>query len=366
MYIHQHKNWPKFIWDAPALALQLSKVHLKQGKLLGYMGQLGFELQNEALLQTLTRDVIQSSEIEGEHLDSDQVRSSIARRLGMEVGGLVHSDRNVDGVVEMMLDATQNYEKELDLERLFGWHAALFPTGRSGMTKIVVGNWRDNGKNDPMQVVSGAMGKEKVHYQAPDSERLGTEMEFFLDWYNADQNLDPLIKAAIAHFWFVTIHPFDDGNGRISRAIADMQLSRADGTKSRFYSMSGQIRLERNKYYDMLEKSQSGGMDITLWLDWFLSCLSRAIDATDQILESVMVKARIIGGAEQGTFNDRQKKLLNMLMDGFEGKLTSSKWAKIAKCSQDTASRDIQDLVEKGILAKDAAGGRSTNYLLVR
>lgn len=366
MYIHQHNKWPQFVWDAPALALLLSEVHKKQGRLLGYMGQLGFDLQNEALLQTLTRDVIQSSEIEGEHLDSGQVRSSIARRLGMEVGGLVPFDRNVDGIVEMMLDATQQYQKGLDTERLFGWHAALFPTGRSGMTKIVVGNWRDNSKDDPMQVVSGAMGKEKVHYQAPDSEKLGKEMKLFLDWFNSDQNLDPMVKAAISHFWFVTIHPFDDGNGRISRAIADLQLSRADGTKNRFYSMSGQIRLERNRYYDILEKSQSGGMDITPWLKWFLSCLSRAIDATDQILESVLLKAKVLGGAELGTFNSRQKKLLSMLMDGFEGKLTSSKWAKIAKCSQDTASRDIQDLVEKGILVKDSAGGRSTNYLVVR
>jgi len=366
MYIHQQKKWPKFSWDATALAVLLAEVHLKQGKLLGYMGQLGFELQNEAVLQTLTRDVIKSSEIEGEHLDSGQVRSSIARRLGMDVGGLVHSDRHVDGIVEMMLDATQNYKSDLDAERLFGWHASLFPTGRSGMTRIVVGNWRDNPKEDPMQVVSGAMGREKVHYQAPDSDRLEKEMRYFLDWFNSEQRLDPLLKAAIAHFWFVTIHPFDDGNGRISRAIADMQLSRADGTKSRFYSMSGQIRLERNKYYDILEKSQSGNLDITFWLEWFLSCLARAIEATDGILESVILKAKVLGKAELGTFNDRQQKLLTLLMDGFDGKLTSSKWAKIAKCSQDTASRDIQDLVDKGILVKGIAGGRSTNYLVVK
>jgi Fic family protein len=366
MYIYQYKNWPEFTWDASYLAFLLGEVHLKQGKLLGYMEQLGFDLQNEALLQTLTQDVIKSSEIEGELLDSDQVRSSIARRLGMNVGGLVPSDRNVDGIVEMMLDATQNYMQTLSADRLFGWHASLFPAGRSGMSKIVVGNWRDNQKDDPMQVVSGPLGREKVHYQAPDSNVLEQEMDLFLKWFNTKESLDPLIKAAIAHFWFVTIHPFDDGNGRISRAIADMQLSRADQTKNRFYSMSGQIRLERNKYYEILEKSQSGDMDITAWLEWFLLCLGRAIDATGGILESVMLKAKVLGGAENRTFNERQKKLLHKLIDGFEGKLTTSKWAKIAKCSQDTAARDIQDLVNKGILVKDLVGGRSTNYLVVR
>lgn len=365
MYIHQHKNWPNFTWDAAGLSLLLGELHLKQGKLLGYMEQLGFDLQNEALLQTLTQDVIKSSEIEGEHLDFEQVRSSIARRLGMEVGGLVASDRNVDGIVEMMLDATQNFELKLSVDRLFGWHASLFPTGRSGMTKIVVGNWRNNEKNDPMQVVSGAMGKERIHYQAPDSDLLENEMDLFLEWFNNEKSIDPLMKAAIAHLWFVTIHPFDDGNGRISRAIADMQLSRADKTKRRFYSMSAQIRLERNKYYDILENTQSNGMDITPWVEWFLSCLSRAIDATDGVLESVMLKAKVLGKAKSGTFNNRQQKLLNRLMDGFEGKLTTSKWAKIAKCSQDTAARDIQDLVNKGVLVKDLAGGRSTNYLIV-
>lgn len=364
MYIHQHKNWPDFTWNATHLALLLGEVHLKQGRLLGYMEQLGFNLQNEALLQTLTQDVIKSSEIEGEHLDAEQVRSSIARRLGMDVGGLVPSGRNVDGIVEMMLDATQNFEHEINAGRLFAWHASLFPTGRSGMTKIVVGRWRNNEKNDPMQVVSGAMGKEKVHYQAPDSDLLENEMIRFLDWFNNETNLDPLIKAAIAHLWLVTIHPFDDGNGRISRAIADMQLSRADKTKRRFYSMSGQIRLERNTYYEILEKTQSGNTEITSWLEWFLSCLGRAMDATDSVLESVKLKAKILGGAKSETLNERQKKMLSRLADGFEGKLNTSKWAKIAKCSQDTAARDIQDLVNKGVLLKDSAGGRSTNYLI--
>ncbi|MCX2575078.1 Fic family protein [Pedobacter sandarakinus] len=365
MYIHQLKQWPNFIWDASTLAVLLSEVHLKQGKLLGQMEKLGFDLQNEALLQTLTNDVIKTSEIEGEKLDNGQVRSSIARRLGIEIGGLVQSDRDVDGIVEMMLDATQNYDAELTADRLFGWHACLFPGGRSGMIKIVVGRWRENEKNDPMQVVSGAMGKEKVHYQAPDSVLLANEMQQFIDWFNNEMNLDPIIKAGISHLWFLTIHPFDDGNGRISRAIADMQLARADQTARRFYSMSAQIRLERKKYYDILEKTQSGNLDITLWLSWFLSCLNSAIDATAITLNSVILKSKILGKVEADTFNQRQKLMLSKFLDGFEGKLTSSKWAKITKCSQDTATRDIQDLVNKGILVKDLAGGRSTNYLLV-
>jgi Fic family protein len=366
MYIHQSQHWPSFTWDTEKLALLLNDVHLKRGKLLGYMETVGFDLQNETVLQTLTQDVIKSSEIEGKKLDSDQVRSSIARRLGIDVAGMVPSDRDVDGVVEMMLDATQRYDAELTVDRLFGWHASLFPTGRSGMMGIVVGNWRTNEKDDPMQVVSGAMGKERVHYQAPDSDRLAVEMRRFLHWYNKGLNIDPVVKAGIAHLWFVTIHPFDDGNGRISRAIADMQLSRADQTSKRFYSMSGQIKSERKRYYEVLENTQSGTLDITSWLTWFLSCLERAIDATSQALQSVMLKSRILGAAEIRAVNERQKLLLNKLMDGFDGNLTSSKWAKIAKCSQDTASRDIQDLVNKGILVKDIAGGRSTNYLLVK
>ncbi|RZJ20363.1 MAG: Fic family protein [Acinetobacter sp.] len=365
MYMHQLKQWPNFTCDASTLALLLSEVHLKQGKLLGQMEKLGFDLQNEAVLQTLTKDVIKTSEIEGEKLDNDQVRSSIARRLGIEIGGLIPSDRNVDGVVEMMLDATQNYNAQLTPDRLFGWHVCLFPAGRSGLVKIVVGGWRENEKNDPMQVVSGAMGKEKVHYQAPDSALLVNEMLQFIDWFNNEMNLDPIIKAGIAHLWFITIHPFDDGNGRISRAIADMQLARADQTERRFYSMSAQIRLERKRYYDVLEKTQSADLDITLWLHWFLDCLNSAIDATAITLNSVMLKSQILGRVEADKFNERQKLLLSKFLDGFDGKLTSSKWAKIAKCSQDTAARDIQDLVNKGILVKDLAGGRSTNYLLV-
>lgn len=364
MYIHQLHHWPDFTWNGDEIAPLLATVRFKQGKLLGYMEHLGFDLKAEAVLQTLTQDVVKSSEIEGEMLDIDQVRSSIARRLGLDFDGLAPSDRHVDGVVEMMLDATQRYDRPLDEERLFGWHAALFPTGRSSMYRIGVGDWRKNTKDDPMQVVSGAMGREKVHFQAPHSEQLPAEMERFLTWFNSDPAIDPMLKAAVAHFWFVTIHPFEDGNGRISRAIADMQMARADGSPQRFYSMSAQIRQERKQYYSVLEKTQSGDLDITEWLTWFLECLGRAIDASDMVLASVMRKAKLWMMPVAQTFNDRQRLLLNKLMDGFEGKLTSSKWAKIARCSQDTATRDIQDLVAKGILVKDKAGGRSTNYFL--
>lgn len=364
MYIHQLHNWPNFTWNSDEIVSDLAEVRFKQGKLLGYMEHLSFDLKSEAVLQTLTQDIVKSSEIEGEHLDLKQVRSSIARRLGLDIAGLVPSDRHVDGVVEMMLDATQRNDRPLVEERLFGWHAALFPTGRSGMYRIVVGDWRKNTKDDPMQVVSGAMGREKVHFQAPDSGQLPMEMERFLRWFNGDVRIDPLIKAAIAHLWFVTIHPFEDGNGRISRAIADMQLARTDGTTQRFYSMSAQIRLERKHYYSILEKTQSGDLDITEWLIWFLKCLGRAVEASDIVLSSVMRKAKLWMMPVAQTFNDRQRLMLNKLLDGFEGKLTSSKWAKIAKCSQDTAIRDIQDLVLKGILLKDMAGGRSTHYSL--
>lgn len=364
MYIHQLPQWPKFIWDENTLLTLLGKVRHLQGRLLGKMEGIGFDLRNEASLQTLTDDVLKSSEIEGEILNPDQVRSSIARRLGMDVAGLIPSDRNVDGVVEMILDATQRYGNELSEDRLFGWHSALFPTGRSGMYKIVVGNWRNNDKNDPMQVVSGAMGKEKVHYQAPDSDRLSAEMTTFLEWFNAFNDIDPVLKAGIAHLWFVTIHPFDDGNGRIARAITDMQLARADASTKRFYSMSAQIRLERSKYYEILESTQKETIDITAWLYWFLDCFGRALSATDQTLAKVLFKARFWEYLNKATLNDRQKLMLNKLLDDFEGKLNSSKWAKIAKCSQDTAGRDIQALLDQHILIKEEAGGRSTSYIL--
>jgi Fic family protein len=364
MYIHQLPQWPKFIWDEKKISSLLGNVRHLQGRLLGKMEGMGFALQNEASLQTLTEDVLKTSEIEGEILNADQVRSSIARKLGMEVAGLVPSDRNVDGVVEMMLDATQRYQHELSEERLFGWHSALFPTGRSGMYKIVVGNWRDNDKTDPMQVVSGAVGKEKIHYQAPDSDILSAEMKVLLKWYNTFNDIDPVVKAGIAHLWFVTIHPFDDGNGRIARAITDMQLARADGTAQRFYSMSAQILLERNKYYEILESTQKGTIDITEWLYWFLDCFGRALSATDETLAKILFKARFWDYLKKKSVNERQKLMLNKLLDGFDGKLNSSKWAKITKCSQDTAGRDIQALLDQNVLIKEDAGGRSTSYIL--
>jgi Fic family protein len=327
------------------------------------MKALGFPLQTEAVLQTLTEDVLKSSEIEGEHLDRNQVRSSIARRLGMDIGGLIAADRHVEGVVEMMLDATQHYEKPLTSERLFSWHGALFPTGRSGMSKIKVGTWRDD-KTGPMQVVSGAIGKERVHYEAPGAGRLRTEMKRFLDWFNKQDSSELVLKAGIAHLWFVTIHPFDDGNGRIARAIADMVLARSEQSAQRFYSMSAQIRQERKTYYDMLEATQKGTLDITDWLGWFLDCLGRAIENAESTLAGVLTKARFWDQFTGAGLNDRQRRIVNQLLNGFEGKLTSSKYAKLAKCSQDTALRDIEDLVRKGVLKRDAAGGRSTSYSL--
>lgn len=363
VYIHQLQDWPKFKWDQQLLAPLLSDTRYRQGRLVGRMEGLGFILQAEATLKTLTLDVLKSSEIEGEILDADQVRSSIARRLGMDVAGLIPADRHVEGVVEMMLDATQNYQSPLTEDRLFGWHAALFPTGRSGMQRIVVGDWRNNTKDDPMQVVSGPMGREQVHYQAPESDLLADEMKGFLTWFNSENSMDPVMKAAVSHLWFVTIHPFDDGNGRITRAITDMQLARTDKSAQRFYSMSAQIRNERKKYYDILESTQKGTLDITDWLVWFLECLDCAIAATDETLAEVMKKAKFWEKYSSG-FNERQKIMLNKLLDGFEGKLTSSKWAKIAKCSSDTAVRDINDLVSRGVLIKESEGGRSTSYIL--
>ena len=364
MYIHLLKKWPKFQWDNNIITPLLAEVRYQQGRLLGRMEGLGFALQEQANLQTLTLDVLKSSEIEGEILDTDQVRSSIARRLGIDIAGLVPADRNVEGVVEMMLDATQRYSIALSHERLFGWHAALFPTGYSGIHKIVVAAWRNNTREDPMQVVSGPMGRETVHFQAPDAERLQHEMDFFFTWLNSGENIDPMLKAAIAHLWFVTIHPFDDGNGRIARAITDMMLARADNSNKRFYSMSTQIRAERKAYYDILENTQKGSLDITEWLEWFLACLNRSITATDTTLATVKRKAKFWERTTTQTINDRQKLMLNKLLDGFEGKLTSAKWGIITKVSQDTAIRDIQDLIERDLLVKEDAGGRSTSYLL--
>ncbi len=364
-YLHELKNWPQFKWDQKRLAEPLAAVRHRQGRLLGRMDSLGFGLRNEAVLYTLTEDVLKSSEIEGEILDKEQVRSSIARRLGMDIGALTAADRHVEGVVEMMLDATQKFDAPLTEKRLFAWHASLFPTGRSGMSKIKVGAWRDD-SSGPMQVVSGPMGRERVHYEAPAAKRVRQDMRAFLHWFNDDgEPSDPVLRAAVAHLWFVTIHPFDDGNGRIARAIADMALARSEKSPQRFYSMSAQIREERKAYYDILETTQKANLNITGWLEWFLACLDRAFDGAETILAAVLTKAQFWKKNAGASFNDRQRLVLNRLLNGFVGKLTSSKYAKLAKCSQDTASRDIDDLVKRGILVKDAGGGRSTSYSLV-
>lgn len=363
MFIHERDDWPRFHWDADALSAALADVRHRQGLLVGRMDGLGFRLREEAVLDTLTQDVVRSSEIEGERLDRERVRSSIARRLGIDVGALTPADRDVEGVVEMTLDATQRRAEPLTEDRLFGWHAALFPAGRSGLVRIRVGAWRDDSAG-PMQVVSGPIGREWVHFEAPAAGRLGAETAAFLGWFNAPSDVDPILKAALAHLWFVTIHPFDDGNGRIARAVADMALARADGSPRRFYSMSAQIRVERAAYYAALERSQKGTMDVTAWLDWFLNCLGRAVEGAEATLARVLTKAEFWRAHADESFQERQRKVLNRLLDGFEGKLTSSKWARLAKCSQDTALRDILDLVRRGILVKDAAGGRSTSYSL--
>lgn len=363
MYIHQKSNWPHFFWDDSSLVKSLSQVRNLQGKLFGKMEAIGFSLREEAMLETLTVDVIKTNEIEGEYLDSDQVRSSIARRLGMNISGLVPSDRNVEGVVEMMLDATLNYQKSLTENRLFDWHAALFPTGRSGMYKITVADWRKDATGS-MQVVSGPMGKEKVHYEAPSADILGNEMQKFLNWFNNEKIIETVIKSGIAHLWFVTIHPFDDGNGRIARTIADMQLARADQSNQRFYSVSAQIEKRKKDYYTVLEQTQKGSLDITNWLQWYLECLIDALSITEDTLSKVLLKARFWEKNSTTILNERQQYIINKLLDEFYGKLTTSKWAKMAKCSQDTALRDIQDLISKNILIKEPGGGRSTSYIL--
>ncbi|MFN2375241.1 MAG: Fic family protein [Candidatus Binatia bacterium] len=364
MYIHQSPDWPKFRWDKDQLAEPLADVRHRQGRLIGRMEALGFGLREEAVLRTLTDDVLKTSEIEGEKLDSEQVRSSIARRLGMDIGALTPADRNVEGIVEMMLDATRDHDQPLTAERLFSWHAALFPTGRSGMTRITVGAWRDD-STGPLTVVSGPISKEKVRYEAPRAARVDGEMRAFLRWFNAASESDPVLRAALAHFWYVTIHAFDDGNGRIARAIADMLLARSEQSPHRFYSMSAQIRTERSDYYNILERTQKGTLDITPWMGWFLGCLGRAIDGAQSTLSAVLVKARFWERHQRVSLNDRQRLVLNRLLSGFEGKLTSTKYALLAKCSQDTAGRDIHALVEQDILVRSASGGRSTSYDLV-
>ena len=362
-YIWQQSDWPHWVYDRQRLAPLLAQVHRAQGHMLGRMHDLGLDLRDQATLRILTEDVIKTSEIEGEKLNPDSVRSSIARRLGVDIGALAPADRQADGVVDMVLDATQRHHELLTQERLFGWHAALFPTGYSSLAKIRVGQWRDDAQG-PMQVVSGPIHRQKVHYEAPAAHLLDAEMLDFLNWFNVDQYDDPVIKAGLAHLWFVTIHPFEDGNGRIARAIADCALARADNSTERFYSMSGRIERERSSYYNILEHSQRGGLDITPWLDWFLSCLGRAIDGADETLAAVFRKAHVWQQANQHPLNERQRVVINRLLDDFVGKLTSSKYAKLAKCSQDTATRDIRELMEYGIMKAGDAGGRSTHYEL--
>lgn len=360
-YIYEHSNWTDFQWEDKAINAVFGEVRLMQGKILGRMSALGFSAREEASLTALTLDVVKSSEIEGESLDYEQVRSSIARRLGINTAGLVKSNRHVEGIVEMMLDATQRYHLPLTHERLFGWHAALFPTGYSGPYKIEVGCYRTG----EMQVVSGALGKEKVHYEAIKPAYVQAEMDKFISWFNAETHLDLIIKAAIAHFWFIIIHPFDDGNGRIARAITDLLLARSESSVDRFYSMSGQILEERKRYYEVLQKVQHSTNDITEWLHWFLLCLLNAMNATENTTQKILKKAAFWKLHENTAINERQRKILNMLLSDFEGKLQTSKWAKINKTSTDTALRDIKDLISKGILQQTNEGGRNANYALV-
>ena len=363
MYLHHSKDWPNFKWDTDTLLPYVSKVRDLQGRLLGRMEGMGFELRKEAVLETITEDVVRTSEIEGELLNPLEVRSSVARRLGMDISGLPNASRDVEGVVEMMLDATQKYKEALTKDRLCGWHAALFPTGRSGMHKITVGDWRGD-KGGPMQVVSGPLGREKVHYTAPDASRLEAEMNAFIDWYNSDTTMEPVIKSAIAHLWFVSIHPFDDGNGRIARAIADNQLARADRTNQRFYSMSAELMKSKNGYYNILETTQKGSIDVSQWLVWYFERLTEALEATDEALSKILVKAKFWELHKTTQFNERQVEMINKLQGDFVGKLHTSKWAKMTKVHRDTALRDIQDLIEKGVLLESGEGGRSTNYVL--
>ena len=362
-YIWQQDNWPHWAYDLKRLARLLAQVHQAQGNLLGRMHDLGMDLRDQATLHVLTEDVLRSSEIEGEKLNAESVRSSLARRLGVDIGALAAPDRHVEGVVDMVLDATQQYQTRLTTERLFGWHAAMFPTGFSGLSVIRVGALRDDAQG-AMQVVSGPVHRRKVHYEAPPASSLEAELSDFLLWLEVDQQDDPVIKAGLAHLWFVTIHPFEDGNGRMARAVGDMALARAEQSSQRFYSLSAQIQRERKDYYDMLEHTQKGTLDVSDWLEWFLGCLLRAIQGAHETLSAVLVKANFWRRWVGTSMNERQIKLLNKLLDGFEGKLTSSKWAVIAKCSPDTALRDITDLLDRGVLMKSAAGGRSTSYEL--
>lgn len=363
MWIYEHKDWPNFFWDQESIMPVLINVRYIQGRLLGRMQGLGFDLKQEASLSTLTNDVLKSSAIEGENLNPEEVRSSIARRLGIDVFGLAPASRDVDGIVEMMLDATQDFDKPLKEGRLFDWHAALFPTGRSGMRHITVGAYRPE-KVGAMQVVSGPMGHEKIHFEAPHAKALEKEMSAFLKWFDQEDNLDAVIKAAIAHLWFITIHPFEDGNGRIARAIADMALARVDNTAERFYSMSAQIESERKDYYAKLEAQQKGDVDITEWLMWFLKCLERAIESAEETLATVFHKSKLWEHLNQKPVNERQRLIVNRMFEDFKGHMNTSKYAKITKCSTDTAFRDIKELLGMGAFVKNPGSGRSTSYRL--
>lgn len=362
-YIYNYQNWPNFYWDDEAIYDILLEVKYQQGVIKGYLNSVGFVMRDTTTLEALTSEVVKSSEIEGEHLDKEQVRSSVARQLGLDFGGITTNDRYIDGVVEMILDATQNYKSTLTEKRLGNWHAALFPTGRSGIFQITVGKYR-KGLKGPMQIVSGAIGREKIHYEAPNANELKKEMKLFLKWFNDKIKIDLVLKAAIAHLWFVTIHPFEDGNGRIARALTDLMLTKADNFPQRFYSMSSQIRIQRKQYYEILELSQKGSLDITEWMVWFLNCLKAALNESENKLKIVFEKNKFWETHSKTEINERQRKIINKLFDGFEGKLNSSKWAKINKCSSDTALRDITDLIEKNILIKEEKGGRSTSYKL--
>jgi Fic family protein len=362
MWIHEHHDWPNFTWNAEKLASKLADIRYHQGHLLGKMEGLGFEFKREANLNILTNDVVKSSAIEGDNLNSEEVRSSIARRLGINIVDFIPTSRDVEGIVEMMLDATQQFAKPLTKERLFDWRAALFPTGRSGMHCITVGDWR-LAETGPMQVVSGPIGREKVHFEAPNAERLEREMLLFLKWFESNNHVDPVPRAGIAHLWFVTIHPFEDGNGRIARAIADMALARAEGISDRFYSLSTQIESGRKDYYSQLEKQQRGTIEITCWLEWFLDCLGCAIASAENMLGNVLFKAQLWEKINQHPVNERQRLIINrMLENDFKGYMNTSKYAKLTKCSTDTALRDIQDLKVRGVFIQNPGAGRSTSY----
>lgn len=362
-YIWQKADWQQWQYDMQPLYPLLNQIYYQQGLLLGKMQGLGFELKSQAMLQILTHTVTKNSEIEGEILNPQSVRSSLARRLGIDDGGLLPTDRSVEGVVEMTLDAVENYQSPLNLERLFGWHAALFPTGYSGMSKISVAQLRDD-RNGAMQVISGRIGRQKIHFQAPPAEQLPQEIQTFLDWYNQENNVEPFIKAGLAHLWFLTLHPFEDGNGRIARAIADNLLAKTEGNGQRFYSLSAQIQLQRQNYYQILEQTQKGEKSTTEWLEWFLNCLLTAIYHSDEILAKVLQKNQLWQRWHNHSLNTRQSKVLNLLLDNFEGKLTNKKYAALTKVSRDTALRDLTDLVEKQILARTESG-RNVSYVLV-